>query len=204
MEKIEATAATPPPPGTVPGSMGSAAAEFKVTRGRILLGTGLGILLGVAGCGFLAGVLESGSNRLWGLLGLALLLTGGCVLILMKLIASLRLWVSPQGYVVATLGKGRVGRCFRIQSLEPAREVPTLASRAANRATACWNRGLIYSAQGDYENALTELNEAIRLDPGLTVAYHARAAVHAYRGDYAKALADYAAARPVEVPVKAG
>jgi tetratricopeptide (TPR) repeat protein len=175
-----------------------------VNRGRILLGTGLGILLGVAGGAILITVLEAGVNRLWGLLGLALLLAGGCILVLMKLLASLRLCISPQGFVVATLGAGRPGRCFRIESLEPAGKQSTPARHADDRATACWNRGVTYSAQGEYARALAELNEAILLNPQLIVAYHARAAVHAYQGEYDKALADYAAAWQVQRRVKAG
>jgi tetratricopeptide (TPR) repeat protein len=202
-QKLEVAGAAGPPP-VAPGPCGSGAAEFKVQRGRILAGTGVGAFLGLAGLCIVVGVLESGSNLVWALVGLSFLLAGGCLLILMKLLASLRIWVSPQGFVVATLGRGRWGRCFRIESQEPAGVARTRMGSGAGHASACWSRGLGYSAQGEYDKALAELDEAIRLDPHLTAAYHARAAVHAYKGEYEKAMADYATARQALTRVKAG
>jgi tetratricopeptide (TPR) repeat protein len=202
-QKLQAAMATAPPPAA-PGPCGSGAAEFKVHRSRILAGAGVGALLGLAGLCIVVGVLESGSNPAWALLGLGFLLAGGCLFLLMKILASLRVWVSPEGFVVATLGRGRWGRCFRIESEEPAGTARTSLGSGAGHASACWSRGLGYSAQGEYDKALAELDEAIRLDPHLTAAYHARAAVHAYKGDYEKAMADYATARQALTHVKAG
>jgi hypothetical protein len=133
MAELDTTPATPKLTEAVPGPLGGGAAEFKVNRGRIVVGAGVGILLSLAGIAVLVGVLESGSNRLWGLLGFGLLLAGGCVLVLVKVLASLRLWVSPQGFVVATLGKGHPGRCFRIESLEPTGAGRTPADRTPGK-----------------------------------------------------------------------
>jgi tetratricopeptide (TPR) repeat protein len=47
-----------------------------------------------------------------------------------------------------------------------------------------------YSRTGDYDQALADLGEAIRLNPGYARAYLARAWVHAKKGDDAQAKAD--------------
>jgi tetratricopeptide (TPR) repeat protein len=202
--KLDGNGAAVKPAPAVTDLTEAGTAEFKISRRRILAGVVAGTLLGLAGLAVLAVGLGSGGDWPWHLAAVALVLAGGGVLALMKLLAALRIWVSPQGFVVATLGPGRAGHCFRIEALEPAEaERRPVAARAGQVAT-CWSRGLAFSAQGEYEKALAELNEAIRLDPNLTAAYHARAAVHAYRGAYDQALADYAAARQLQARGKAG
>ena len=44
--------------------------------------------------------------------------------------------------------------------------------------------------QKDYDKALADLSESIRLDPGFVVAYDARSLVHRRKGDLDKAIAD--------------
>src|SRR5262249_23380295 len=44
---------------------------------------------------------------------------------------------------------------------------------------------------GDYDRAIADLNEAIRLDPRRTLAYSERGHAYAAKGDHAKAREDY-------------
>jgi tetratricopeptide (TPR) repeat protein len=201
---LEASVPALQPSPTVSAPGGNGAGEFKISRGYIVAGIVTGALLSLAGLSLVIGVLKAGGQPLWGLAGLGLLLVGGCVLVLMKPLAALRIWVSAQGFVVASLGPGRAGRCFRIEGLQPAETWRKELMSSANHATAYWRRGLAFGAQGEYDRALAELDEAIRLDPQLAAAYHARAAVYAYKGQYDQAMADYAAARQIQAHVKAG
>ncbi len=53
------------------------------------------------------------------------------------------------------------------------------------------NRGNIYKAKGDYDKAIPDYNEAIRLDATYVPAYINRGIVRAAMGDNKKAMADY-------------
>jgi len=48
--------------------------------------------------------------------------------------------------------------------------------------------------QGDYERAIADLNEAIRLDPKSAVAYNNRGSAYAFQGDIDRAIADFSEA----------
>ena len=51
-------------------------------------------------------------------------------------------------------------------------------------------RGDIYRIKSQYNNAIRDLNKAIRLDPNFACAYAFRGDAYYYKGDYARALAD--------------
>ena len=57
--------------------------------------------------------------------------------------------------------------------------------------------GQAFSKSGDYDKALDEFNQAIRLNPGLAAAYYNRGEIYFKRGDYAQAIRDFT--RTVEI-----
>ncbi len=52
-------------------------------------------------------------------------------------------------------------------------------------------KGIEYGKKGMYDEALKELDEAVKLNPMSFTAYHYRATVWAYKGDLDKAIADW-------------
>ena len=60
-----------------------------------------------------------------------------------------------------------------------------------NRVGAFINRAIAYKAKGDLERAITDYNEAIRLDPKYADAYYNRAIAYKAKGDLDRAIADY-------------
>lgn len=65
---------------------------------------------------------------------------------------------------------------------------PTPANRAANLY---YNRGIEYANNGNVDQAFSDYNEALRLDPALADAYFNRANLAAKRGDRSSAIKDY-------------
>jgi hypothetical protein len=59
----------------------------------------------------------------------------------MKRLACLRLWVSPNGFAIATLGTDNSCRYYRIESSEPASPGPTAVVHRPNETTAS-DRGI--------------------------------------------------------------
>jgi hypothetical protein len=110
------------------GAVSDQAAEFKLKPGVVLAGAGCGVLLGGGGVGLVADVLRTAGHPLWCLLGLGLLGAGAGLLLLAKRLASLRLWVTPRGLILVTLGTGDSCRCFRVESAEPAAQEDVAAS----------------------------------------------------------------------------
>ena len=54
-----------------------------------------------------------------------------------------------------------------------------------------FNRGVDYATQGDYENAIKEYDEAIRLDPQFAIAYINRGSAYTDLEQYERAIEDY-------------
>jgi tetratricopeptide (TPR) repeat protein len=54
-----------------------------------------------------------------------------------------------------------------------------------------YDRGIAAMDRKDYDTAIAEFTEAIRLDPQADSAYHNRAQAYAEKKQYAKAIADY-------------
>jgi tetratricopeptide (TPR) repeat protein len=52
------------------------------------------------------------------------------------------------------------------------------------------NRGLVYSTLGEYQRAIQDHNEAIRLDPQLAEAYYPRGVAYGALGEYQRAIED--------------
>ena len=61
-------------------------------------------------------------------------------------------------------------------------------------AQADYSRGFAYGREGDYDKAIADYSEAIRLDPKLACAYYNRADAYVTEDDEGKALADLTAA----------
>ena len=55
----------------------------------------------------------------------------------------------------------------------------------------CFNRGNIFHNQKDYQSAISEYNEAIRLNPDFSEAYSSRGIVKAKIGQHSEALSDF-------------
>ncbi len=54
-----------------------------------------------------------------------------------------------------------------------------------------YNRGNAYAGKGEYDKAIAEYTEAIRLDPTLAQAYYNRGFAYLNKGDYDKAIAEF-------------
>jgi len=67
-------------------------------------------------------------------------------------------------------------------------------SSAGNRAAAYINRDIAYAGKKDYDRAIADFNEAIRLNPSLASAYNNRGSAVQDKGDYDRAIADYSEA----------
>ena len=75
-------------------------------------------------------------------------------------------------------------------------EVIRLATETPKKlAVAFANRGNGYVLKGDYDRAIADYSEAIKLDPNLTAAYNGRAGAYSDQGDVDRAVADYAEGR---------
>ena len=55
-------------------------------------------------------------------------------------------------------------------------------------------RGLAYRKKGDYDRAIADATEAIRLDPKFSAAYYNRGVAYLLKGDYDRAIADFSEA----------
>lgn len=72
------------------------------------------------------------------------------------------------------------------------RVIQSPATSASNRAVAYNNRGIAYCAdKGEYDQAIADDNEAIRLDPKDAYAYSNRGAAYENKGQHDQAIADY-------------
>jgi tetratricopeptide (TPR) repeat protein len=60
-----------------------------------------------------------------------------------------------------------------------------------NNASAFSDRGVIYHEKGDYDRAIADYTEAIRLDPKYSNAFYNRGYAYEKKGDYDRAIADY-------------
>jgi tetratricopeptide (TPR) repeat protein len=58
-------------------------------------------------------------------------------------------------------------------------------------ATAFDNRGVAYRQKGEYDRALLDYEQAIRLNPSNANAYNNRGIIYRIKGEYARAIADY-------------
>jgi tetratricopeptide (TPR) repeat protein len=72
-----------------------------------------------------------------------------------------------------------------------ARVLQSSNETAKNRAVAYFNRAIACKADGDFDRAIADYTEAIRLDPKLAIAYYERGVAYHALGDFDRAIADY-------------
>jgi tetratricopeptide (TPR) repeat protein len=53
------------------------------------------------------------------------------------------------------------------------------------------NRGLAYNGKGEYDKAIADYTQALRINPNYVNAYFNRGNAYYYKKDYARARADY-------------
>jgi tetratricopeptide (TPR) repeat protein len=63
-----------------------------------------------------------------------------------------------------------------------------------NPSTTFNNRGNVYFEKGDYDHAIADYSEAIRLDPNVAIYYSNRGMAYSNKNDYDRAIADYSEA----------
>jgi tetratricopeptide (TPR) repeat protein len=63
-----------------------------------------------------------------------------------------------------------------------------------NRVVSHANRATAYHDKGDYDQAIADYDEAIRLDPSDAEVFNSRGVAHHHKGDYDQAIADYSEA----------
>jgi tetratricopeptide (TPR) repeat protein len=71
--------------------------------------------------------------------------------------------------------------------------LPPMAVSCSSRKTsdAARYRGWAHAEKGDYDKAIADFTEAIRLDPKLAIAFADRAISYAIKGEHDKAIADF-------------
>jgi tetratricopeptide (TPR) repeat protein len=101
--------------------------------------------------------------------------------------------------------------CIETMVIAPARAIractdllETAPPTAVDRAMVYNIRGVAYKRAGDYERALADYNEAIRLAPGYSGFLVNRGNLYYARQDYARALADFDAAIRLASPPNPG
>jgi tetratricopeptide (TPR) repeat protein len=74
---------------------------------------------------------------------------------------------------------------------EVVRLTPTLAAAFGDRGLAYGRRGVAYGNNGDFDRAIADLNQAIRLNPDNARYFNRRGFAYTRKADHARAMADY-------------
>ncbi|GGA01458.1 tetratricopeptide repeat protein [Okeania sp. KiyG1] len=69
--------------------------------------------------------------------------------------------------------------------------ITKLFNSIPNNAEAYNNRGIVYDNQGEYEKAIADYNQAIRLNPKNADAYYNRGLIHKRKRNIEKARSDF-------------
>jgi tetratricopeptide (TPR) repeat protein len=68
---------------------------------------------------------------------------------------------------------------------------PAASSQPNSNAVAYKNRGDTYQRNGDYDRAIAEYNQALRLDPNNEAVYYNRGRAYGLKGDFDRSIADF-------------
>src|SRR5713226_6564591 len=92
-------------------------------------------------------------------------------------------------------GQSRQENWKRCQSDDPERSIGGCSAliqssqeMGINLANAFYGRGLAYVQMGDYDHAIQDYDQALRLNPSLADAFYSRGAAYTYKGDYDHAI----------------
>jgi tetratricopeptide (TPR) repeat protein len=77
------------------------------------------------------------------------------------------------------------------QNIEACNRILEDRNEAENRAMALRNRCGIYYTKNDYDHALADCNQAIKMEPQSKIAYNRRGLVWYSKGDNDRAIADF-------------
>jgi len=103
--------------------------------------------------------------------------------------------VGVAGWLIVILAVMLVGSLYYYtyytQVTVPAREQAAREQVALSSASAYNNRGFAWRGKGEYDKAIADYTEAIKLDPGYALAYGNRGFAWNEKGEYDKAIVDY-------------
>jgi uncharacterized caspase-like protein len=111
-------------------------------------------------------------------------------------VAIVAMVVGVTGLCRADVARGDTnGRCFEGVSPEQKVESCTAMIQSAGQTSqvlvaAYMNRGLAYRSKGEYDRAIADFGEVIRLDPKYALAYMIRGSAYNDKGSYDRAIAD--------------
>ena len=102
------------------------------------------------------------------------------------------------GAAMAAIGQSRQESLNKCRSLDPDAKIIGCTAliqagqdTTENLSVIYNNRGTAYDDKGDYDRAIQDFNEAVRLDPNAESAYYGRGYAYKKKGDYDRAIQDF-------------
>ncbi len=99
---------------------------------------------------------------------------------------------------MAAMGQSRRENLSKCQSADPDTKIVGCTAliqagqdAADNLSTIYNNLGVAYEDKGDYDRAIQDFNETIRLKPSIAAPFYGRGEAYDHKGDYDRAIQDY-------------